>query len=338
MKQVIEAVYVPETVIQDSVFNNSTMLGDQSVYTNEYNNPSVKTWIYTNVPDTKIWVDMKGLPLTVTYTNKVFNNTNKTKGVYIIRSFRIDKTQVENLWGLQRILNNEFTRLSEDDKHKILEYVQHISDPSSNRTHMTIRLVSLIPLTKLQEEDNISVDGYTFSMDIDKLYNTDIEESDGFGSISGELDKFHSKYIELDFFTTDGRDIELCIGDRVVNMLSSPYAITESVTIKVNDGFRLRNAGSMTLERFREEGLVTGTTPISDLVKRDATVQKSMMDLSSNLIKSKTEIRKQLLDVATSIHKLNAHMLAQKTAEVKLDKENTTAFREILKVATSLIS
>ena len=327
--------YMPEAESNDEIFigkesNNQSILRNDT----EYQKPAIKIWYYTNV-DREIWLDYQGIPTVIPYVRKMFPNTVYRKGVYIVTTYDIRKESKKNLYAINNIISNNNLDLSHSDKQMIIEFCNRAMSKTYVGENLSIRLVNFVPIEHIEGNDVIMSSGFAISKDIDCLYDETLKQQH---MTEKCIHKEGSFTLSVTYVSKNPTPRSFHIGKNEIKITPTKGYGKDHMSVVLNEVMSgKKHYLREDIEVVDAYGLIQGVTSAQERINSSEKVINNASKFADAKIKSMSERLKLMADVEVSYHKLLAFAINNKTAELKLDKENTSLFRELLKTVGGLM-
>ena len=310
-----------ESEFNDNIFNDN-IGGLNSLATNrEYTKPMVQTWYYTNINNFDLWIKDKDIPIPVTYSNKLFST--EPLGLYIVKRYNI---RYENRFKLNALLRYILTSESEHiitNKDEVAELInEHLQNTENYGEDFILRYVYFIPKSVLDYYKILETNSF--------LIARSLSEMSEYESTRGLKDNIKKLVIELTYKSDNNDSITFkALGTDVTLKSFGKYG-NRGITVKLKNGY----GDIIDYDVFqKDEFLATGL--INDVV--DSKYTDKIAEVGMTRIKQRAEWMKYVIEHDISLHKLNAYIVNEETAKLKLDKEEVTLYKDAFKTLKDLI-
>jgi len=330
-----------ETRYNDAVFKTGNIVGGDDLNHNKvYNEPNVKTWLLTNVENLNLIAYDGLMPVAVRYVKDMLKLTLSSKGVYLINTYHIDRSNWILLRGIRNIVESNTFIMDDKDRMRVLAKLdQYIDNEYVNSVELKIRLIQHVTLEEILKNDKVKMLNYTISKSSSELID---DNEMGVGRIVNWSEMKTKEYFKMyvkHFSNKPNNKRRFFIAGEEVEIESAPSGISD------NERFHI----IMTDHRGRVHvnKTVCGTLPAKlDLFSDEdmTTIEKLTKSINTNASVELKKIeaamlwRKYLIEKDISLHKLHAYITNLEINESKLEKEEVLKYKEILKFIKDLLS
>ena len=332
--------FAPESENNDTLFVEQVTRHTSNLSNNtEYKRPAISIWYYTNIKDLTVWIDHEGMPSQVPFSRNMFPRTKGYKpGVYIVKTYNLRRELYGSLYVVHNILNSNKLNLSTEMKDEVIAYCDNVSRNIHYDTTPSLRFVDYIPEENIREQQHVKNGTYTLAKNINDLYEETHQTVSTEEPVVFNDKSYSGLTFSLDFVSSTSDNKKFFIGDKLVTAQCKRSVSGSYVCIRIRS-----NAGGLISQtrvyedEFDALGIIHGTKSGSDRTFSNEKFLNSSIKFSDAIVKSQGERLKLLADVEVSFHKLEAFALNTHAAELKLNKENTTLFREVIKTVGGLL-
>jgi len=334
----IKSRYVAELPFSDVIFKTNILDHRSAIDENvEYINPSIKTWFYCNV-DTQAampWIDSGGFPLRAVHSYNMFNEHTYGKGVYIVKAFTIRPEMKSHINSLVYTVQNNRMMLPKSEVASLLKYLEEVASGNNYGRRITVRFVYFIPMSSIIKYKVVSCNGHRISLSIEDLYRDIVAKE--VTPIANSTHEEKGLTLVIKAKSKNNNRLRVNILDKEVSIPT--VHTTDSCHLDTTMFYNGKRVHSEKV--YKDElsltGLFAKTRTESDLLKDYAEHQLQIANVVNTKIKAINDWRKYLIDQEISLHKLNAYVVNQATAEIKLEKEEISAFKDGINLLKTLI-
>jgi len=325
----LKSVYVKEEDYEDVIFNNMTYNNNKNKEEDgEYKTPSVRTWYYTNMINETIWIDTDGVPMTASYSNRMFNDDEYDKGVFVVKSYSFKTASLITLNALVKIMESLDFTIEDDDLIRLKNDMLQSANNYNSRKPFNMRFVYFVSYEDIKA-DLFCNSKIRIGLNLENLYRNNRNRDTTSSNVS--------LTVYLKNHTVDNSK-KLFIGtDKIEIPTIKSKEEFLNVNIQNSDGITIYDKNLLNHE-MGLSGLVKGEEfDMEKLISTYSDNNSEELSLLATQTKALSEWRKSLADQEVSLHKVTAYAINNLSAELKLDKEEATAFKDGIKLLKELI-
>jgi len=332
--------YMEETYVNDIVFKTGNIVGGDDIKHNiVYNEPNVKTWLLTNVENLNLIAYDGLMPVPVRYVTNMLKVSLGSKGLYLINSYHIDRSNWILLRGIRNIVESNTFIMDDNNRIKVLSKLdKYINNEYVSSMELKIRLIQHVTLEEILKKDKVKMLNYTISKNSSMVID---ENEKGLGKIANESDMKTKGYFNMfvKHYSNKPNNIrKFYIAGKEIAIKSELSGISDNErfhiimtdergVVKVNKTVCGRLPAKLDL--FSEEDMTT-VEKLSKGLGTSSTVELKKIEASMMW-------RKYLVEKDISLHKLHAYVTNLEINETKLKKEEVIGYKETLKFVKDLL-
>ena len=355
-----------EKTYDDPIFISDTLgLDSKTVNNYEYNRPTYKIWLLTDLPNTTIWGNMDGIPVPFTHYNKISDIIGEKNIACVIRTVYFNRRRFKKDVNtfINFIENNNIT-LKKEDKEEIRKYLnRYVTDNFDFHEEINFRFIDYINIEKIREVGSINLNNVMVAMDIDNLNNRELFLNNLIKSLTLDnidlteiydvnkyINPFNILYddhfgeteyngykIYFEFIGNKEDDfVSFKVFDTVLKIKPSRVYKDRYRQIKCHIGNNETIATSIILEnKFRQFGILLNRDynfkDIKEELKEYYEYKTTLTKLVDSHVNEKLINTKLLSEILISAQKLESYIIKNDTGRITLEKEELNVLKEMLK-------
>jgi len=339
--------FIDEKSVNDIIFSSNEFDSRVTLeHDVEFNNPSVRTWFYTNIENRDVWVnDMSPLPILVPVNKNIMIKLKLFRKVVVIVKTYDFKFKNKNKYELiiKNILLDNV--VNEADKQKFIDSLLMLRDreiPFGNKER--IRLVYVIEEDELTNNKAVSIDNFLISLDVPEVIDDNVSST---VSPSNEtLEPTMSLRADIDFVCYSGKDITVDLFGKPLSFkcddsknLLKDYEEEDSLTITLKTSRDKSYHGSFKRKDLRKMGVLLNETEEEKCSKNKHNLERDLKIIESmdKRFDNNLTVIKFLHEHNVSIHKLFSYIIREEAAILALEKDKLGIEKEEISTAKEFL-
>jgi len=338
--------FIDEKSVNDTIFSSNEFDSRVTLeHDVEFNNPSVRTWFYTNIENRDVWVnDMSPLPILVPVNKNIMIRLKIFRKVVIIvktYDFKFKNKDKYELIIKNILLDNV---VNESDKQKFIDTLLMLRDrniPFGNKER--IRLVYVIEEDELTNNKAVSIDNFLVSLDVPKINESIVTTKEQNTSI---LEPTMRLQANINYVSYSGKDL-------VVDLFGKPLSFEgkrgdgrsiehfedDELLITLSTSRNKNYHGSFKRKDLRDMGVLLGEDNDDKCEKQNRNVERDLKIIESmdKRFDNNLTVIKFLHEHNVSIHKLFSYIIREEAAILALEKDKLGIEKEEISTAKEFL-